>query len=136
MIQTVERSTTTTGIERTGPPASAPAIAPPSGLQKSELRGPLAPGDQRRGLPSFDPGRQSPVSLGEQLIEAIRPKRRVKTSFRPVRVRLSLLRLADAIEDLEITADDPLLKTAHRLLAEEQLMVEMVRHRLQMVLEG
>lgn len=132
MIQTVERSTTAAGIERAAPPA----IAPPSGLQSPALRGPLAPGDQRRGLPSFDPGRPPPVSLGEQLIEAIRPKRRVKTSFKPIRVRLSLLRLADALEGLDITANDPLLKTAHRLLAEEQLRVEMVRHRLQMVLEG
>lgn len=136
MIQTVESYPTTGGLDRAGPPSSPTPITPAVEPRRPTLRRPVAPGDQRRGLPPSDPGRPQLESLGERLIATLRPTSRIKKSLKPVGVRLSLLRVADAIEALDVTSADPLLKTAHRLLEEEQLRVEMVRHRLQMVLEG
>ncbi len=75
-------------------------------------------------------------SLSDQTINAIRPTLKTQNNCRPVRMRVSLERLKAAIADLDITQDDPLLKTAHLILAEEQLRVELLRQRLQMVLEG
>ncbi|MEM9438893.1 MAG: hypothetical protein AAGA73_00450 [Pseudomonadota bacterium] len=75
-------------------------------------------------------------SLEERVIGAIRPMLKTQTHCRPVRLRASLARLQEAIHELDIIDDDPLMRTAYVLLAEEQLRVEMLRQRLQMVLEG
>lgn len=135
MIQTVESFPVTSGIDRAGPPSSPTPVAPAFKPRTSIVR-PIAPGDQRHGLPPSHVGRLPLGSLGKRLIDSLRPTSRIKASLKPIGVRLSLLRVADAIEALDVTATDPLLKTAHRLLEEEQLRVEIVRHRLQAILEG
>ncbi len=134
MIQPVDVYSPPGGIDRGHAPL--PPVAPPIRPPAPASHRPLAPGDQRRGLSPPPSGRRAPESLGEQLIEAIKPKSPSKRSAKPIGVRLSLSRVAHAIEILDVTSTDPLLKTAYRLLAEEQLRVEMMRHRLQMILEG
>lgn len=75
-------------------------------------------------------------SLSDQTINAIRPTLKTQNNCRPVRMRVSLERLQAAIGELDTAQDDSLLKTAHLILAEERLRVELLRQRLQMVLEG
>ena len=41
-----------------------------------------------------------------------------------------------AIDDVECLENDPFLQTANVVLAEEELRVEMLRQRLQMILKG
>ena len=124
-----------TGQSLPAPPATrAPDVAKvPSIVGR---RAPVGP-DQ-----SVPPGSPRPAgdriagTFSEQVVLAIRPMAKAHRSFRPAYLRASLSRLRSAIENLETVEQDPLLKTAHSILAEEQLRAELLSQRLQMILEG
>lgn len=119
-------------------------VSPPAPLPSVELRPGPTRDRSRSGLMQDSPpsgasdSRRGGVdsSLDARIIEAIRPMLHTQSHCRPVRLRASLTRLQEAIAELDVLDDDPLMKTAYTLLTEEQLRVEMLRQRLQMVLEG
>lgn len=87
------------------------------------------------GTKAFTPTHERPPSIAARLIEDLRPDFNRKLNHSPLRIRESLARLGQAIGRLE-AGDDQLLQTADHILSEEQLRVELLRERLQMILKG
>lgn len=73
--------------------------------------------------------------LAKRLDELMRPILRGQIAYEPLRIKASLNRLGVAIAALD-RSEDQLLHTADLILAEEQLKVEILRDRLQGMLEG
>lgn len=67
--------------------------------------------------------------------DSIKPNLNQAVIGQPLWVMASLDRLGRAIATLD-PSQDALLRTADLILAEEQLRVELLRERLQMILEG
>ena len=134
MIGPVDKSARETGLKPVSPPREVRTPPVPDGTRADKVTAPLGAPPRSTSTEAIADARVTP--LCDRLIEAVRPTPMMKQPLRPLRVRLGLLRLADAISGLDVDSADPLLKTAHRVLTEEQLRIEIVRHRLQMALES
>ena len=137
MIGSVRSSRSPSHVDTTLP--SPPSARVPDAVKIRDFTGrrpPVAPGeDIVVGSPGAAAKRRA-GSLNDQVVQAIRPEPKIQNHFRPVRLRKSLARLQLAIERLDIVDQDPLMKTAHSILAEEGLRAGLLSQRLQMILEG
>jgi len=134
VIGPVDKSAGETGLKPVSPQPAVRTPPVPDGARVDKMAPPVVLPARSTTSQAIAGARVTP--LCDRLVEAVRPTPMMKKPLRPLRLRLGLLRLADALSGLEIDSTDPLLKTAHRVLTEEQLRIEIVRHRLQMTLES